>query len=231
MRPRSAEMLAYEADILCIQETQKAVVKPIDFHPPVKNDMGHGQLILVRKSIKYRELDVTRWSSRNLHLVAVELTEQPVRNVVNVYACCTTMKEQDWMVLDELQKTLPGETVLCGDFNARGALWGNTVINPQGEALEDALDRCYLRCINDGTSTRMATRQGDSDSVIDLALTTLTVAEQCDFKVLEPQGNDHLPCSIHARRSKVTRRPRRKKAFRYSNERDDVENKKNQGKA
>ena len=222
VRPRSAEMLAYEADILCIQETQRAVVKPLDFHPPVKNDMGHGQLILIRKSIKYRELDVSRWSSRNLHLVAVELAEQPVRNVVNVYACCTTMKEQDWMALDELQKTLPGETMLCGDFNARGALWGNTVVNPQGEALEDALDKCYLRCINDGSITRMATRQGDSDSIIDLVLTTLAVAEQCDFKVLEPQGNDHLPCSVHVRRSKVTHRPRRKQAFRYSNEGDDV---------
>ena len=91
VRPRSAEMLAYEADILCIQETQRAVVKLLDFHLPEKNDMGHGQLILIRKSIKYRELD------GNLHLVAVELAEQPVRNVVNVYACCTTMKEQDWM--------------------------------------------------------------------------------------------------------------------------------------
>ena len=161
VRPRAAEMLAYEADILCIQETQKAVVKPLDFHPPVTNDAGHGQLILIRKSIKYRELDVSRWSSRNLHLVAVELSEQPIRNIDNVYACCTTMKEQDWLVLDDLQKTLPGEPMLCGDFITRGALWGNTVINPQVEALEDALDRCYLRCINNEQITRMATRQGD----------------------------------------------------------------------
>ena len=222
VRPRAAEMLAYEADILCIQETQKAEVKPLDFHSPVKNDVGHGQLILVRKSISYRELDVSRWSSRNLHLVAIELSDQSIRNVVNVYACCTTMKEQDWLVLDDLQKTLPGETVLCGDFNARGALWGNTVVNPQGEALEDALDRCYLRCINDESITRMATRQGDSDSIIDLAITTLAVAEQCDFKVLDPQGNDHLPCLVQARRSKVTHQPRRKKAFKYGKEGEDV---------
>ena len=56
------------------------------------------------------------------------------------------MKEQDWMIIDDLQNTLSGATMLCGDFNARGELWGNTVTNPQGEALEDALDRCYLTC-------------------------------------------------------------------------------------
>ena len=76
------------------------------------------------------------------------------------------------------------KTVLCGDFNARGALWGNTVVNLHGEALSDALDKCYLRCINDGYITRMATRQGDSDTIIDLVLITLTVAEKCDIKVL-----------------------------------------------
>ena len=117
----------------------------------------HGQLIAVRKGIKYRELDVTRWSSDSLHMVAVELEEQPVRNIVNIYACNQSMKEQDWLALDDLQSTLPGETMLCGDFNARGELWGNTVTNPQGESLEDALDRSDLTCINDGSITRIAT--------------------------------------------------------------------------
>ena len=177
-------MLASDNDIVCLQETQHAVLKPVDFQAPIVNKKGHGQLILVRKGIKFRELDVTRWASDNLHIIAVEVFDQPVRNVVNVYACCQTMKEQDWMILDDLQNTLSGATMLCGDFNARGELWGNTVTNPQGEALEDALDRCYLTCINNGSITRYATRPGDSDSIIDLTLTTLQLAGKCSLRVL-----------------------------------------------
>ena len=214
-------MLASQNDIVCLQETQHAVIRPIDFHSPITSKKGHGQLILVRKGIKHKELDVTRWASDNLHLVAVEISEQPVRNIVNVYAFNRSMKEQDWLILDDLQNTLPGETVLCGDFNARGELWGNSVTNPQGKALEDALDKCYLTCINDGSITRMATRPGDSDSVIDLTLTTLQIASSCNFRVLGPQGNDHLPCSVLIKRSKNPKRTKRTKAFKYSKEGDD----------
>ena len=196
MRKRTAETLAYSADVVCLQETQRGKLKVADFSEAVYNDNGHGQLIMVRKGIKHQPLDVTAWTSDSLHLVAVELIGQPIRNVVNVYACNASMREDDWMVLDQLQTTLAGETLLCGDFNARGALWGNSVLNPQGEALEDALDRCYLTCINTGTTTRAATRPGDSDSVIDLAITTLRLAQQCKWQSLGPQGNDHFPCIV-----------------------------------
>ena len=127
-----------------MQETQRAAVKPLDFPLPVENDSGYGQLILIRKSIKYRELDVSRWSSRNLHLVAVELAEQPVRNVVNVYAFCTTMKEQDWMALDELQKTLPGETMLCGDFKPEEHYGVTPFLAPKGRPSKTPLTSATL---------------------------------------------------------------------------------------
>ena len=58
---------------------------------------------------------------------------------------------------------------------------GSSVTNPQGVALEDALDECYLTCINDGIRKRMSTRHGDSDSVIDLTITTLQIASSCKF--------------------------------------------------
>ena len=82
----------------------------------IKNDAGRGQVIAEGKGSKHKQLDVSRWARGILHLEAVELKEQPLRNVVYVYACCGTMKEQDWMVLDNLQYS-PGYT---GDF----ALWG-----------------------------------------------------------------------------------------------------------
>ena len=50
------------------------------------NDLRHGQLIILRKDIRYNDLDVSRWTTDNMHLVADELLEQPVRNEINVYA-------------------------------------------------------------------------------------------------------------------------------------------------
>ena len=194
VRAATAEKLSCSADIICLQETQKHSIKPIGFASPICNNQGHGQIILIRKEIKHKEIDVTKWSSENLHLVGIELQDQPIRYVINVYACNRSMKMDDWLVLDNMQSTLPGELIFCGDFNARGSLWGNTVTNPQGEALEDALDRCSLTCINDGSITREASRPGDSDSVIDLTLATLGVAIRCNWQTLGKFSNDHYPC-------------------------------------
>ena len=68
------------------------------------------------------------------------------------------MTQDDWLVLDDIQQALPGKLLLCGDFNARGSEWGNSVTNPQGIALEDALDRCNLICLNNGCVTRVASK-------------------------------------------------------------------------
>ena len=64
-------MLASDNDIVCLEETQHVVQKQVDFQAPVINKTEHGQLILVGKGIKFRELDVTRCASDNLHIIAL----------------------------------------------------------------------------------------------------------------------------------------------------------------
>ena len=154
------EKLAYSCDILCLQETKLGANKTFNvlgYQKPVYSRIGHGQVILVADSIKFSTLDLRRWSSDNLHLVGIELHNQPVRYVINAYACNNSMKKQDdWLVLDDMQEALPGKMLICGDFNARGSDWGNTITNQQGTALEDALDSCNLIYLNDGRMTRLA---------------------------------------------------------------------------
>ena len=87
--------------------------------------------------------------------------------------------------------------------------------NPKGEAQEDALDRCNITCINSGSMTRQATRDGDSDSAIDLTIASLSIAPRCKWQTLGKHSNDHYPCTVWIKRQKVQRKPRRKKAFRY----------------
>ena len=44
---------------------------------------------------------------------------------------------------------------------------------------------------------------------------------QCSLVTLGPHGNDHIPCVVYVRRSKVTKQQKRAKAFHYSREGDD----------
>ena len=219
------EVLVYSGDVVCLQETrlgESKTFEPLGFSTPIYNRTGHGQVILVRAGIQHRELDVSRWSTESLHLVAIELINQPVRNIVNVYACNCTMKEADWMILNDIEGSLPGETVFVGDFNARGELWGNTITNTQGEALENALDHCNLMCVNDGRMTRMAMRPGDSDGAIDLAVTTLRTSIACRWNTLGYHGSDHYPCTVDVKRSKSCVQKRPPKVFQYTSDGDDV---------
>ena len=205
VRKAEAEKLACTADIVCLQETQQHIIKPLDFQPPICNNLGHGQLICVRKGIRFKPLELSQWTNDSLHLCGVELIDQPVRNIVNVYACNRTKKEENWMVLDAIQSKLPGDVIFCGDFNARGSLWGNTILNPQGEALEDALDKSNVTCINNGSMTRQASRPGDSDSAIDLTITSLSIAPRCKWQTLGKHSNDHYPCTVWIKRKKCRR--------------------------
>ena len=220
-----AEKLAYSCDILCLQETKLGQDKTFKVHgyqDPVYNRNSHGELILVAEGIKFSTLDLQRWSSENLHLVGIELYDQPVRYVINVYARCTTLtKQDDWLVLDDIQEAMPGRLLFCGDFNARGNEWGNTITNPQGIALEDALDSCNLVFLNDGSMTRLAQRNGESDSAIDLALVTPSLVPSSDWFVMSNLGSDHLPFGVHVRRQNEQEAKKSPRVFTYDIKSDD----------
>ena len=64
-----AEMLASSADIVFLQNTQKAFMKPEYFQVQVKNYLGHKQLIIERKGFKNKEMDISRCHTAKLHLV------------------------------------------------------------------------------------------------------------------------------------------------------------------
>ena len=84
--------------------------------------------------------------------------------IVNVYARNGKVDVRQWQSLFDMDER---HIIYCEDFNARSSQWGNCITNRQGEDLEDALASAALICLNDGKVTRIATRPGDSDSVID----------------------------------------------------------------
>ena len=54
VRKRTAEMLESSAGIFCLQETQRAYIQPEHSQVPIRNDFGHGQLIMVRKGVRHK---------------------------------------------------------------------------------------------------------------------------------------------------------------------------------
>ena len=67
---------------------------------------------------------------------------------------------------DELGDTI----MICGDFNARSSLWDQHGTNQQGCALEAALSDVLFTPVSTASPTHPGTRQGDTDSTIDLTL-------------------------------------------------------------
>ena len=124
--------------------------------------------------------------------------------------------------MEDLRSSLPGTTVLCGDFNARGEQWGNRICNPQGNALEGALDQSNLIYANDGRITRIATKKGDTNSAIDLALMSPDLEGKYKWDVMEQHGSDHLPCTLYIKRNKQVSTAKRRSAFRYNLDSTDV---------
>ena len=119
VRGAIAEKLAYSADVVCLQETKLGEMKSIHVEgfDTVYNREGHGQVILVRKTIRFSEIDVKQWASPNLQVHAVQLLDQPVSNIVNVYACNRVVTEEEWAKLGDMESSLSGTTIMCGDFN------------------------------------------------------------------------------------------------------------------
>ena len=195
--------LVYTADICALQETQLGdrMLKIAGFQT-FYNRTHLGQAILIRDDIGAYEVDMSRWNCNQLQLHAVRIQTTNPLLLVNVYACNAKVSAQMWMCLNEIMLT-ESNVVFCGDFNAKSRMWGNKSTNKQGEELEDALVSMDLICLNDGRITRMATRQGDEDSAIDLALAASALASDCRWNVLGHYGSDHYPCLVLVKKDRI----------------------------
>ena len=70
---------------------------PNGYQTPIYNRAGHCQLSRVANAITFPNLLTKRWETENLYRVGIELQEQPVRYIINVYAGTNTMSETVWL--------------------------------------------------------------------------------------------------------------------------------------
>ena len=95
--------------------------------------------------------------------------------------------------------------MICDDFNAQSSLWDQHGTNQQGCALEAALSDVLFAPVSTASPTHPGTRQGDTDSAIDLAWCPQSwhhgrvqklsqkLAPWTRAETLASHGSDHLP--------------------------------------
>lgn len=188
-------------DIVCVQETW---LKPhLNFTLPgyqsVRRDreQGHGGGVatFIRDGIGFRIILI----SREFESIVVEVWGKCGKiKVVNFYNPCKKLS------MDILQKVAgPGQNraLWCGDFNSHSTLWGSSVTDYNGLAVEEYLEEEGLVCLNDGRATRFDLHN-HSNSVIDLTLVSSDLAGKSYWNVLQSTslGSDHYPifCDIGA---------------------------------
>ncbi|CAH1998126.1 unnamed protein product [Acanthoscelides obtectus] len=76
---------------------------------------------------------------------------------------------------NELLKSLVGEVVLVGDFNAHYPAWGSIKTNYNGRALYEIIESNNLIIMNDGSSTRLI-GTGQNPSPLDLTIVSNNLA-------------------------------------------------------
>lgn len=216
------EKLVFCADIVALQETRLDEDRlNVAGFQCFYNRRHLGLAILVRDDIVVTEIDMSRWDSDELQIQGIRVQSDHPFSLVNLYACNTKVNAQKWQCLSEIIEC-EGNVIFCGDFNAKGRTWGNLSSNTQGEALEDALETSDLVCINSGSVTRIASRPGDEDSVIDLALVSPPLTTLCRWGVLGHHGSDHYPCCIVVEKGRSRHLKRKVQTFQYDNTRQDV---------
>ncbi|KAI3386578.1 hypothetical protein SNEBB_007980, partial [Seison nebaliae] len=98
--------------------------------------------------------------------------------------------------LNQLIHTLPQPFILFGDFNARHAVWGDTVSNPRGTELYNFIQNNNL-CIlfpQGGTHWQIATR---TTSTIDFAICSPTLVSDYTCQVSNDMyHSDHFPICL-----------------------------------
>ena len=101
--------------------------------------------------------------------------------------------------------------MICGDFNARSSLWDQHGTNQQGCALEAALSDVLFTPVTTASPTHPGTRQGDTDSTIDLALVSPKLVPWTRAETLTSHGSDHLPVVFSLQKAEI--KPRRKPQY------------------
>ena len=151
---------------------------------------GDGLAILIQQGVPHAPLPLTS----DLQAFAFRIQAAKLYSVCNIYVPPNDPVTPDQ--LTNLLVQLPPPFVLAGDFNARHQLWGDTLNNRLGDALEALVLTTDAVILNTGSSTHFHV-QTSSFSAIDITLCSSAVQLDFEWSVHHDCcGSDHYPVLV-----------------------------------
>ena len=218
------EKMIYDFDVVCLQETRTRPNRPLVLQgfTVIQRHQGRGMAIVVRSNLCKRvsSVNLDKWSTTSCELQGIRLEKPDERHksliLINAYIHPTTcITKTSWNFLEEMEDELGDTIMMCGDLNARSSLWDQNGTNQQGCALEDALSDVLFTPVTSANPTHPGTRQGDTDSTIDLALVSPKLAPWTHAETLASHGSDHLPVVFSLQKPGIEPRRKPQYPFKY----------------
>ena len=146
-----------------------------------------GATVMVRNDVPCQPIHLQ--TTLQVKAVRLELHQKPY-TVASIYLPPHDLfKDELEIVLDQL----PTPFLLLGDFNGRNLLWGDTLSNRRGEALESIFLGREVAILNDDNPTHFHIQTG-THSNIDLSIVSANIELDFTWRVMEDlHGSDHYP--------------------------------------
>ena len=189
----------YNPEVVVLQETMIGNYSPkstsgytfYGFSPAGRSLPGDGLAFLIKNNVAHRQITITS----NMQVFAFQVRLKRLYTICNIYV--TNHDNLSPVQLDHIINQLPSPFVLCGDFNARNALWGDSAVNGRGNAVEQFIVNSDAVLLNTGSQTHFHVQTGTS-SAIDLTVVSSEVAADFLWEVDEDlHGSDHFPIIIY----------------------------------
>ena len=156
---------------------------------------GGGVGFLIRRELDYEVVDLNPFDGGSLEVLAVKLNCNAEKiNLLLVYSPPESFSSVEF---DFYINQLPGDILVCGDFNAKHSEWDSNGSNNAGILLHDyVLNHNSLSILTPrGLPTRINTA-GGNDTTLDLFLGSSKFIPRSEVNSLADCGSDHLPVSL-----------------------------------
>lgn len=168
--------------------------------------------ILVHKSLKTSAGDLNLQLNSEIQSCVVTIHNcQALSQVVGFYCPQgVAIPQNDWNVIFQHMQS---GTLFGGDFNAHHRLW-SCKSDRRGDQIMQACNESEMIPINDGSVTRIATRQGHENTSPDITFISGNLFPTCAWSTInETLGSDHLMVIIKIQHCNENSLPSRRRNF------------------
>src|SRR5688572_6751693 len=152
----------------------------------LSNERG-GLAIYIKVGLNFNVLDVAEIP--NIEIQGIEInTVNGHLKIFNSYMTPSYRLDKE-----DIQDIFPHKrSILVGDFNAHNKAWGDSETNKRGKFVEEILTENNLVVLNTGQATHITSNQSNSNSVIDLSISSQDIALNARHNVTNSNmGSDH----------------------------------------